>query len=236
MWYNVNTTEREEAGMKLVIAIVQSADSGKLTDALVAQDFRCTRLNTVGGFLDEPNITMLVVTEDDQVDNLLTIIRQNCQARRRYMNAAPMSVETVGMPIVTAAPIEVEVGGAAVFVLPVLHFARLGATDPVPVSGMSGHQGVLLMAIVQADDANDVSAALVKEGYRLTRINTIGSFLRKGNATFLIGVQAGYVDKALDVMQEACRQRADPSPMKQGIPMYAITAFVLGTLPLPHLA
>ena len=222
--------------MKLVVAIVQSADSGKLTDALVAKGFRCTRLNTVGGFLDEPNITMLIVTEDESLDSLLAIIRQNCRARRRYMNAAPMSVETVGMPIVTAAPIEVEVGGAAVFVLPVRHCARLGATDPAPSSGLTGADGVLMMAIVQADDANSVSAALCKEGFRLTRINTIGSFLKKGNATFLIGVQAGYVDKALDIMQTTCRQRIEPSPMKHGIPMYAVTAFVIDTLPLPHLA
>ena len=222
--------------MKLVIAIVQSADSGKLTDALVAKGFRCTRLNTVGGFLDEPNITMLIVTEDDALDHLLALIHQNCQARRRYMNAAPMSVETVGMPIVAAAPIEVEVGGAAVFVLPVRHFARLGTTGSVPSSAMAGHQGVLMMAIVQVDDANNVSAALIKQGYRLTRINTVGSFLRKGNATFLIGLQAEYVDKALNIMQEACRQRVEPSPMKQGIPMYAITAFVLDMMPLPHLA
>lgn len=222
--------------MKLVVAIVQSADSGKLTDALVAKGIRCTRINTVGGFLDEPNITMLIVTEDDALPNLLTVIRQNCHARRRYMNAAPMSVETVGLPIVTAAPIEVEVGGAAVFVLPVRHFARLGATDAVPPSGLSGPQTVMLMAIVQADDANNVCTAMCKEGFRLTRINTVGSFLKKGNATFLVGVRAGFVDKALQVMHAACRQRVTPSPLKQGIPMYAVTAFVLDTLPLPHLA
>lgn len=219
--------------MKLVVAIIQSADSGKLTDALVAKGFRCTRLNTVGGFLDEPNITMLIVTEDNALDNLLSIIRQNCRARRRYMNAAPMSVETVGMPIVTAAPIEVEVGGATVFVLPVRHFARLGATDPVPPSGLKGTDAVLMMAVVQADDANNVSAALCKEGFRLTRINTVGSFLKKGNATFLIGVHADFVDKALQIMHDTCRQRLGPSPLKQGIPMYAVTAFVLDTLPLP---
>src|SRR5512137_1564818 len=153
--------------MKLVIAIVQSADSGKLTDALVATGFRCTRISTVGGFLDEPNVTMLIVTEDAQLDQLLALIRHNCQARRRYMNAAPMSVETVGMPVVTAAPIEVEVGGATVFVMPVRHIARLGTTGPIEPSGVSGQAGILMMAVVQPDDATPVVAALTKANYRL---------------------------------------------------------------------
>ncbi len=218
--------------MKLVTAIVQSADSGKLTDALVAKGFRCTRINTVGAFLDEPNVTMLVVTEDEQLDDLLTIIRRNCQARRRYMNAAPISVETAGMPMVAAAPIEVEIGGATVFVLPVRHIARLGASTPASASGLAGKDGVLMMAIVQADDATVVSGALLKAGYRLTRINSVGSFLKKGNATLLIGITAEHVDKVLGIMQSICRQRATPTPIKAGIPMYTITAFVLDMVPL----
>ena len=222
--------------MKLVIAIVQSADSGKLTDALVAKGFRCTRISTVGGFLDEPNVTMLIVTEDDQLSSLLASIRQNCQARRRYMNAAPMAVETVGTPVVTAAPIEVEVGGAAVFVLPLRHIARLGASDPIPPTGMSGKQGILMMSIVHADDAAAVTTALTTAGYRLTRLNTVGSFLKKGNATLLIGVSADHVDRVLGLMQTACRQRSGPAPLKAGIPMYAITAFVLDMVPLSTFA
>lgn len=222
--------------MKLVIAIVQSADSGKLTDALVAHAFRCTRINTVGGFLDEPNVTMLIGTEDEQLSQLLALIRQNCQARRRYMNAAPMSVETVGMPVVTAAPIEVEVGGAAVFVTPVRYIARLGMSGAIPSAGMAGPQGVLMMTIVQADDAAPVIATLTKARYRLTRINTVGSFLKKGNVTLLIGVTADHVDKVLQIMQAACRQCTQPTPVKSGIPSYAVTAFILDMVPLTNLA
>ncbi len=218
--------------MKLVIAIVQSADSGKLTDALVANAFRCTRLNTVGGFLDEPNVTMLIGTEDEELDHLLSLIQHNCQARRRYMNAAPMSVETVGMPMVTAAPIEVEVGGAAVFVMPVRHLARLGLSGPLASSGMAGPAGVLIMSVVQADDAGPVTAALTKAGYRLTRINSIGSFLKKGNATLLIGVTADHVDKVLQLMQATCRLCEQPTPLTAGLPSRAVTAFIFDMVPL----
>jgi len=217
---------------KLVIAIIQSADSGRLTDALVARGFRSTRINTVGGFLDEPNVTMLIGTEDEQLTELLGIIRQNCRARRRYMNAAPMSVETVGMPVVTAAPIEVEIGGATVFVLPVRHIARLGKTDPLPPSGISGPQGVLMVAVVQAEDVAALSATLIKAGYRFTRINSVGSFLKKGNATLLMGITADHLDKALNLMQACCRHRPEPTPVKSGLPSHTVTAFILDMLPL----
>lgn len=217
--------------MKLVVAIVQSADSGRLTEALVSKGFRSTRLSTVGGFLDEPNVTMLIGTEDEQVPALLDLIRHNCHARRRYMNAAPMSVESVGMPMVTAAPIEVEVGGAAVFMMPVRHFTRLGRSCQVEPSGLSGEQGVLMLAVVTVDDIPAVTAALIKANYRFTRINSIGSFLRKGNATLLLGIKASRVDEALQVIDTACRQRTAPAPVKAGLPSYSVTAFVMDLVP-----
>ena len=142
--------------MKLVITIVQSADSSRLSDALVAKGFRSTRLSTVGGFLDEPNVTMLIGTEDEQLPELLALIRANCQARRRYMNAAPMSVETAGMPLVTASPIEVEVGGAAVFITPVRYRFRLGQSGTEVATGLSGSQAMLILAIVHPDESAGV--------------------------------------------------------------------------------
>ena len=221
--------------MKLVIAIVQSADSGRLIDGLVAKGFRSTRINTVGGFLDEPNVTMLIGTEDEELPDLIPIIKQNCRARRRYMNAAPLSVETAGMPVMSAAPIEVEVGGAAVFTLPVRHIARLGKAMPLTPSGVTGEQGVLMVAVMQADNTNAVSAALSKANYRFTRINSTGGFLKKGNTTLFMGVRGDHVDEALAVMDAACRQRSEPSAVKAGLPSYAVTVFIIDMIPLPGL-
>ena len=220
--------------MRLVIAIVQSADSGRLTDALVAGGLRTTRIPTVGGFLHEPNVTMLVVTEDEQVERVLSIIRQNCQTRRRYINAAPMVAETAGMPIAAAAPLEVIVGGATVFVLPVRHFVRLGSSDNVMPSGLAGQQGVLILSVVQAEDAGGVTTSLTSAGYRLTRMNSVGGFLKKGNATLLIGVQAHQVDHVLGLIHAACRQRPAPQPARAGIPMYGATVFVLDVGRVEH--
>ena len=63
--------------MKLVVAIVQDQDAGPVIDALVAQEFRATRINTSGGFLKRGNATILTGVEDDRVPDVLRIIREN---------------------------------------------------------------------------------------------------------------------------------------------------------------
>ena len=65
--------------MKLVVAIVQDADAGNVIDALVQGEFRSTRINTSGGFLKRGNATILVGVEDDQVHDVLRIIRENAR-------------------------------------------------------------------------------------------------------------------------------------------------------------
>ena len=51
--------------MKLVVAIVQDHDAGAVIDALVAAEFRSTRINTSGGFLKRGNATYRVGTGDE---------------------------------------------------------------------------------------------------------------------------------------------------------------------------
>ena len=58
----------------------------------------------------------------------------------------------------------------------------------------------LIMAIVPADDAGNVIDALTHEEYGVTRINTVSGFLKKGNATLLIGVEDERVPSALDIV------------------------------------
>ncbi|MGH2369166.1 MAG: cyclic-di-AMP receptor, partial [Chloroflexota bacterium] len=49
-----------------------------------------------------------------------------------------------------------------------------------------GSEMQLVLAIVQDEDAGPVIEALTGAGFRATRINTVGGFLRKGNATVLV--------------------------------------------------
>ena len=109
--------------MKLVVAIVHGEDAGALVDALLEHDHRATRLHSSGGFLKQSNATIIVGVEDDQVDEVLEIVRATCTARTQVVNPMPPTMEPgeFFMPY----PLEVEVGGATVFVLPVERFERL---------------------------------------------------------------------------------------------------------------
>lgn len=105
--------------MKLVIAIVQKEDSNDLQRAFVQNDFRVTKLATSGGFLSQGNTTFLVGCDDDKVDDVLKIIKEQSRAREEI--ATPHMVST-GYEITQ--PLKVTVGGATCFVVPVDEFKR----------------------------------------------------------------------------------------------------------------
>ena len=109
--------------MKLVVAIVQREDAGTLIDALTEKGHKATRINTAGGFLKEGNATVLVGAEDDSVDDVFKLIESNCHTRTQYVNPLPPVMEPgeFYMPY----PVEVQVGGATVFVLSVDRYERL---------------------------------------------------------------------------------------------------------------
>ncbi|HEY6057840.1 MAG TPA: cyclic-di-AMP receptor [Candidatus Limnocylindrales bacterium] len=109
--------------MKLVVAIVHNEDAGVLVDALLEHDYRATRLHSSGSFLRQSNATIMLGVEADHVDAVLDIVRENCHARTQVVNPMPPIMEPgeFFMPY----PLEVEVGGATVFVVDVERFERL---------------------------------------------------------------------------------------------------------------
>jgi uncharacterized protein YaaQ len=109
--------------VKLVFAIVHNEDAGALVEALLERGHRATRLQSSGGFLKQSNATIVVGAEDEAVDEVLGIVRENCTSRTQVVNPMPPIMEPgeFFMPY----PLEVEVGGATVFVVPVERFERL---------------------------------------------------------------------------------------------------------------
>ncbi len=103
--------------MKLLISIVHSDDADDLTTALREGGFSSTKISTTGGFLREGNATILVGTEEDKVAELLEIIKENCHTRTLYVNPLPPVMEPGEMYMPN--PVEVQVGGAVIFVLDV---------------------------------------------------------------------------------------------------------------------
>ncbi|MDO5713873.1 MAG: cyclic-di-AMP receptor [Tissierellia bacterium] len=107
--------------MKLVIAIVQDQDSQILVDEVTKNDFRVTKLATSGGFLKSGNTTLLMGVEEDRLQELLSIIENNCKSRE-----VATSLLTVTMPgdSYVPYPINVKVGGATIFIVDVEEFIQ----------------------------------------------------------------------------------------------------------------
>jgi uncharacterized protein YaaQ len=108
--------------MKLILAVIQDQDSNKLLKALVDHNFRATKLASTGGFLKSGNTTFMIGTEDIRVDKALQIIKENCQSRDQLV--APISPMGGNADSYVPYPVEVEVGGATVFVLPIENFLQ----------------------------------------------------------------------------------------------------------------
>lgn len=106
--------------MKLILGIVNRDDAGRLTTALTRAGFRATTISTTGGFLRQGNTTLLIGTEDDRVPYALQLIRENCHTRTQFVNPLPPIMEPGELYMPT--PVEVQVGGATVFVLDVVQF------------------------------------------------------------------------------------------------------------------
>ncbi|AXI00706.1 hypothetical protein DV702_13865 [Sporosarcina sp. PTS2304] len=106
--------------MKLIVAVVQDQDSNRLSSALTKSDFRNTKLASTGGFLRAGNTTFLMGVEDELVSKALDLIRENCRSRDQMV--APVSPMGGNADSYIPYPIEVEVGGATVFVLPIEQF------------------------------------------------------------------------------------------------------------------
>jgi uncharacterized protein YaaQ len=106
--------------MKLVVAVVQDKDSSRLSNALIKEGFRATKLASTGGFLRAGNTTFMIGIEDDRVQDVLQVIKANCKVREQLVTpVSPMGGTTDSyIPF----PVEVQVGGAAVFVMPVERF------------------------------------------------------------------------------------------------------------------
>lgn len=80
----------------------------------------------------------------------------------------------------------------------------------------------LIIAILRDSDSNAVLDALVSAGFRATRIASSGGFMRQGNTTLMIGVEAEKVDAAMTLIKSSCGSApADGS--------HRATVFVLNT-------
>ena len=190
----------------LMLAIIQSQDAEPATRALTQAGLRVTRVGSVGGFLRTENATLLLGLKRDEMPRAIQQLTEHCHERTTFVNAI---TEAASWHAGYSAPIEVTVGGATVFTLPVERFARFGLQPERAVSAAQEAGMKLVVAIVSQQYSDFVLDALTGAEYRATRISTTGGFWRKGNATLLIGVEANQVDDVLERIEDACASIAE---------------------------
>jgi len=109
--------------VKLLIAVVHSEDASATMDALNDRGISVTRFASSGGFLQHKNVTLMTGIDDDRIEEVLGLIKENCRTRSEFMNPMPPLVEPGDFFV--PYPVEVQVGGATVFIVSVDRFEKL---------------------------------------------------------------------------------------------------------------
>lgn len=94
--------------MKLIVAIVQDQDAPSLVGELTEKEFRVTKLASTGGFLKSGNTTLLIGVEEDEIPNIVEIIKGQCKSTK-----------------VREGDNEITVGGANLFIVDVDEYVKL---------------------------------------------------------------------------------------------------------------
>ncbi|MFW6306597.1 MAG: cyclic-di-AMP receptor [Bacillota bacterium] len=108
---------------KMVIAVVHDHDAHDLLEAVTKKGFKATKMASTGGFLREGNTTFMIGTDEEHVEELLEIIKENCESRKKTI--APMSPVANTMESYYSFPMEVQIGGATIFIIDVEQFMKI---------------------------------------------------------------------------------------------------------------
>ncbi len=109
--------------MKLVIAIVQDEDAPKLIDRLMKEGYGVTKLASTGGFLKSGNTTLFTGVNKEKLDDVIKIIEEICKSRKQITTAP--SPNTWASGVYMPYPVEVQVGGATIFVVNIDQFEKI---------------------------------------------------------------------------------------------------------------
>jgi uncharacterized protein YaaQ len=105
---------------KLLVVITSDAEADSLIRKLVERGYPATKVSSSGGFLRRGSATILSGVESGDVEQVLQVVRTECRARTEHV---PVSARPFPQGVIQE-PVEVRVGGAIVFVLPVEHFEK----------------------------------------------------------------------------------------------------------------
>ncbi len=97
--------------MKMVMAVVPRDEAGRVIEALVSAGHTASFSDSRGGVLRQAQQMLFIAVEDQDLERVLTIIRDNCHSQVVVETSKPRTPFSLGSMPVTA-----ELGGAVVFI------------------------------------------------------------------------------------------------------------------------
>src|SRR5690606_10268792 len=111
-------------GMKFCVVIVPSSDGDRLLNRMAGEGFPATRIGSTGGFLKRGSATIFSALPADRVSELVALLHQEFPELTERMPAASLPfMDDLDVP--STAMIDVRVGGAVLFVLPLDRMERV---------------------------------------------------------------------------------------------------------------
>lgn len=108
--------------MKLLLMVVQDYDAPGLLRGLIDAGFRVTQVSSTGGFLRAGNTTFLLGVEDERVQEVLKLVEKHCSERTEVIRPTAIADLDEWYP---PDQVEVEVGGATVFIFEISRYERI---------------------------------------------------------------------------------------------------------------
>ena len=110
--------------MKMIYAIVRNDNEDDVVSQLTQHHYSVTRLSTTGGFLRKGNTTLMIGVEDEKVDEVISLIKQECGQHQKLTVNMPY-ISGTSMVNYATMPMHVEVGGATIFVVNVERYEKI---------------------------------------------------------------------------------------------------------------
>ncbi len=106
---------------QLVIVTVAHSQARALTDYLTQQGYYITQIDSQDGIWNEATASLLIGLNHRRLPPLLAHLREQCASQRRFVSAH------ITPPLLELQPpvIEVEIGGATIYVLDVEQFEQI---------------------------------------------------------------------------------------------------------------
>lgn len=107
---------------RLLVLIVSDSDAERLLRRLVEKGHPATKVGSTGGFLRKGNATIFSGVAASAVDSVIDLVKEECRARTEYVPV--QTLPFFGEGAYVAEQLQVRVGGAIVFVVPVERFEK----------------------------------------------------------------------------------------------------------------